>query len=235
MASSDWTELTDSLAASSIDRGVTNGIARPPGGGNFLYGFNSLVVATGAAGLFVNGVNFAPTTKGASVRGAIQRGVSGGPLGFAPLLFAGLQGSSVNDEGYLLGIADGDPPHLVLKKGVLSAGLPDLAPDAPNNGVLLRSDDTFVLGDWLHVRLDMISNANGDVILQCFENDLDANPLGGAPVWTPIAGMTEFVDDALQVNTGSAPFTTGRHGFAFYSEDVTRRGFFDGIQVFRQL
>jgi hypothetical protein len=237
MSSADWTILNDSLSAGSVDRGVTTGIARPPstGANNFLYGFNSLVLATGAVGLFANGVNFAPTAKGVSVRGAVKRGLSGGPLGYAPFLFAGIQGTSVNDLAYMLGFADGDPSHLVLKKGTLATGLPDLAPDAPNNGVLLRSDDTFLVDTWKHIRLDMVVNTNGDVLLQCFENDLDTNPLNDPPVWTAIPGMSEFVDDALQINTGSAPFTTGRHGFGFYTEDVTRRGFFDQIEVLRQL
>ncbi len=237
MASGDWTELTDGLDSASIDRGVTNGIARPPSTGtnNFLFGFNSLVVATGAVGFFVNAVNFAPTAKGASITGAIKRGLSGGPTGFAPMLFVGLQGASVNDSGYLLGFGDDDPSRLVLKKGVLATGLPNLVPDAPENGILLRSTDTFAQDVWKHIKLDMIANTNGDVLLQCFENDLAANPLNDPPVWTAIPGMTQFIDDTLQINTGSAPFTSGRGGYAFHIEDVTRRGFFDHIQLFRQL
>lgn len=235
MAESDWSLLTDGLDIVTVERGVTTGIARPPGGGNFVFGFNSLVVATGAVGLFTNQVNFAPMAKGARVHGAIKRLPSGGPLGFAPFLFAGLQGTSVNDSGYLLGLADGDPYRIVLKKGVLSAGLPNLAPDPPNNGILLRSNNTFSLDTWHHLRLDMIVNTNGDVLLQCFENDLGANPLSGPPVWTPVPGMEEFIDDALQINSGSAPFTSGRGGFGFWCNDVTRRAAFDHVEVFRQL
>ncbi len=235
MAEADWTELTDGLVIATVDRGVTTGIARPPGGGSFVHGFNSLIVATGAVGLFANQTNFAPMAKGASVRGAIKRLVSGGPTGFSPFMFAGHQGTSVNDSGYLLGLADSDPYHLVLKKGVLGTGVPDLVPDAPNNGILLRSTSTFSLDTWHHLRLDMIVNDNGDVLLQVFENDLSANPLGGAPVWVAVPGMVEFVDDTLQINSGSAPFTSGRGGFAFHTVDVTRRGAFDHMEIFRQL
>jgi hypothetical protein len=234
MASADWTTLNDGLTAGSVDRGVSSGITPPNGGGSFIYGFNSLVATTGAVGLFANQVNFAPMAKGMSIRGALQRGASGGSTNWSSFMFAGLQGTSVNDTGYLLGLADGDPSHIVLAKATVAAGVVDLVPDAPNNGVLLRSTGTVAVGDWVHLRLDMIVNDNGDVILQCFENDLGANAVT-APVWTAIAGATEFIDDALQVNSGSAPLTSGRGGFGFRCSDVTRRAFVDHMQVARQL
>lgn len=238
---SDWTVLTDSLSVASLDRGATAGIERPNGGGNFVYGFNSLEVISGAAGLFTNGVGFAPMASGGTVRGAIQRGPSGGVSGFAPMLFIGLQGPSVNDLGYILGLSDGDPHRIALVKGRIVDGVPDLAPDPDGNTVLMRSTESYAPGTWLHLRLDMIVQGTGDVLLQCYANDLDANPVT-APLWAVIPGMegplypaiTGFVDDALAVNTGSAPYTSGRGGFAFACEDVTRRGFFDHLQVGRQ-
>jgi hypothetical protein len=233
MSEMDWTFLNDGLDAATVDRGVTTGIARPPGGGSFVFGFNSLSTAQGAVALFTNQLNFAPMAKGGSVRGAIQRGVSGGPLGFAPFFFVGLQGPSVNDLGYLLGLGDGDPHHVVLRKGALSGGLPDIPPGT--QGVLRRSTGTFMPGTWVHLRLDMIVNLNGDVLLQVFQNDLVANPLGGAPSWQPVPGMSEFIDDALGINSGSQPFTSGRAGFGFFTKDVTRRGFLDHVEVYRQL
>jgi hypothetical protein len=234
MASTDWTVMTDSLLVSVVDRGVTTGITPPNGGGNFIYGFNSLTVAVGAVGLFTNQVNFAPMASGMSIRGAIQRGVSGGVSNFAPFILAAIQGTSVNDNAYIFGLGDDDPHHIVLKKGTISTGLPDLAPDAPNNGIMLRSTASYSPGTWLHLRLDMIVNLNGDVLLQCFENDLTSNAVT-APVWTAIGGMESFTDDALQVATGSAPYTSGRGGFGIYVADVTRRGYFDHIEVARQL
>ena len=42
MAEADWTYLNDGLDIATVDRGVTAGIARPPGGGNFLFALNSL-------------------------------------------------------------------------------------------------------------------------------------------------------------------------------------------------
>lgn len=233
MAETDWTFLNDGLDAATVDRGVTTGIARPPGGGSFVFGFNSLSTAQGAVALFTNQLNFAPMAKGASARGAIQRGVSGGPLGFAPFLFAGLQGPSVNDLGYLLGLGDGDPHHVVLRKSALSGGLPDIPPGT--QGVLRRSTGTFLPGTWVHLRLDMVVNLNGDVLLQVFQNDLVANPLGGAPSWQPVPGMSEFIDDALGINSGTQPFTSGRAVLGFFTKDVTRRGFLDHVEVYRQL
>ncbi len=109
MASSDWTYLDDGLDVNMVDRGVTAGVGAPPGGSNFVFGFNSLAVVQGAVGLFVNQNNFAPAPKGGSVRGAVQRASGGGPTGFSPFLFLCLRGPSVNDRGYLLGLSDEDP------------------------------------------------------------------------------------------------------------------------------
>ena len=52
MAEADWTYLNDGLDIATVDRGVTAGIARPPGGGSFLYAFNSLAAVDGAVALF---------------------------------------------------------------------------------------------------------------------------------------------------------------------------------------
>lgn len=231
MASTDWTYLNDGLDIATVDRGVTAGIARPPGGGDFLFAFNSLAAADGAVALFANQVNFAPMAKGGSIRGCIQRGPGGGPLGFAPFLFACAQGPSVNDSAYLLGLSDEDPHRIVLRKGAIVSGLPDA--DGP--GVLLASTGTFAQGTWLHLRLDVIVNANGDVVLKVWQNDLNAHPLDETPSWQAVPGMAQFIDDHLGINSGTQPLTSGRAGFGIQVADVTRRGFFDHIEVLRQL
>src|SRR5690606_18185410 len=151
MAEADWTYLNNGLDIATVDRGVTAGIARPPGGGNFLFGFNSLAAVQGAVGLFCNLLDFAPMAKGASIRGCIQRGPSGGPTGFAPFLFLACQGNSVNDTAYLLGLSDDDPHRIVLRKGTVAVGIPDS--EGPN--VLLASGESFSQGTWLHLRLDV--------------------------------------------------------------------------------
>ena len=81
MAEADWTYLNDGLDIATVDRGVTAGIARPPGGGSFLYAFNSLSAVEGAVGLFANLASFAPMAKGGSIRGVVHRGPAGGPTG----------------------------------------------------------------------------------------------------------------------------------------------------------
>lgn len=234
MGEADWTLLTDGLDTATVRRGVTYGVARPNGGGNFVFGFNSVTVAEGAVAYFTNQAGFIPTTLGGSVMGAIQRGEGGGATNFAPFFLVGIQGTSVNDFAYLFGLGDDDPHHIILQKGVIASGLDDLEPDPDSNGVLLRSTSSYEEGTWHHVRLDWIVNDNGDVLLQCFENDLDTNPVT-APVWTAIPGMTEFIDDTLQVATGSAPYTSGRIGFGFYTKDISRRGYFDHIACYEQL
>ncbi len=237
MGQADWTECSDGLGIGSIDRGVTTGIARPNGGGNFVFAFNSLVTTQGAVALRTNQTNFNPTpaNKGGSVRGAVQRGPSGGNVDFAPFLFIGLQGASVNDNAYILGLMDASPHYIALRKGALVTGIPEAAvSQPPTSGILRRSTATYQPATWHHLRLDMVVNLNGDVILKCFMNDLAANSVA-APSWVAIPGMTDFTDDALQINSGSAPYTSGRMGFGFYSKDVSRRGFFDHIECIRQL
>lgn len=245
MAESDWTVMSDSLGIASVRNGVTSGIVPPNGGGSFVHGFNSLVLASGARALFTNQVSFAPMASGGQITGVVQRGPSGGPTGFTPMLFLCAAGSSVNDLAYLLGLSDGEPSKIVLKKGVIASGIVDAVPDPANNGILMRSTRDVLIGEWVHLRMDVIVNLNGDVLIQVFENDLAANPLGGAPVWQQIAGMEGplaaaatpidgFIDDVLQVNTGSAPLTSGRAGFGMQVNDVTRRGYFDHITVARQ-
>jgi len=211
MAEADWTYLNNGLDIATVDRGVTAGIARPPGGGNFLFAFNSLAAVQGAVALFANLVDFAPMAKGASIRGCLQRGPGGGPTGFSPFLFLCCQGNSVNDTAYLLGLSDDDPHRIVLRKGMVAVGIPD----SEGPGALLASGESFAQGTWLHLRLDAIVNDNADVVLKVFKNDLDAQPLGTPPNWQPVAGMTQFIDDHVAINSGSQPLTSGRGGFGF--------------------
>jgi hypothetical protein len=232
MASADWAFMTGGLDGASVRRGVTNGIARPNGGGNFVYGFNSVVNTAGAVALYTAQTNFAPMSKGGQVTAAVQRGPSGGPLNFAPFVYLCAQTNDVSAAAYLLGLDDDDPHKIVLRKGKISDGLPALP--AGNSGVLLVGTETFVAGTWKHLRLDAVVNTNGDVILKAFESDLGANAVT-SPVWTPVPGVEEFIDDALGVNSGSVPFLSGYGGFAFVTKDITRRSYFDQLTVERQL
>ena len=95
MATGDWTYLTNGLPIGSVDRGVTSGITPPNGGGSFVFGFNSLAVVSGAVGLFTNQVNFAPMSKGGSVRGRTSRttGTSSGSKTPSPTILPCAKGS----------------------------------------------------------------------------------------------------------------------------------------------
>jgi len=239
MAEADWSVLggAGALDTANLARGVSNGFTPPNGGGNFVFGFNSKTTAIGAAGLYIDQADFTPiqtpaSAGGATIRAAIKRGVSGGETDFAPFLFIGAGGTNVDDQAYLLGLQDDDPHRIVLRKGSIITGVP--AGVVGVNGILMCSTASYSNDTWLHVRIDMIVNGTGDVILQCFENDLTANAVT-APAWTAIDGMTEFVDDSLGVNSGSAPFTSGYAGFAFYTAGQSRRGFFDHVEIARQL
>lgn len=234
MASTDWTDLTDSLSTSDVRRGVTGGGGLANGGGTFCYVMRTLTLVTGAVAKFTNQANFAPTppNKGMSVRGAIVRGVSGGAPGFQPFLFAGCQNNTIIHPAYLLGLADGEESRIVLVKGRVLDGIPDVAPGT--NGVLRRSADAVPLNEWVHLRLDMRVNANGDTVLSVFRSDLDDNPVT-APVWAPVPGLEQIIDDVSGANTGSLPFTSGRMGFGARFSDVNRRVYFDHLECFREL
>lgn len=237
MGSADWPYLTGGLDIATVDRGVTAGIPRPPGGGNYLFAFNSLAAATGAVALFASPQSnppqpgFAPMAKGGSFRGCVQRGPGGGPTGFSPFFYLCAQGTSVNDSAYLLGLSDEDPHRIVLRKGAVVMGVPS----SEGAGVLLASSATFVQGTWLRLRLDVIVNPNGDVVLAVFQSDLATHPLGVPPDWIPVDGTAPFIDDQLGINSGSQPLTSGRAGFGLAVKDTTRRAFFDHLELRRQL
>lgn len=232
MSQSDWSDLTDSLAGGVLARGVTAGETPPVGGGTHVFGMRTLSVVTGAYGKFATEVDFAPTAafKDHSIRGAVKKGVSAGATGFSAFLFAVLQGSDVVSQAYMLGLSEGDPGYISLVKGRITDGIPEAAPGAL--GVLRRSTQTVPIGDWAHLRLDAIINTNGDVVLNCFRSD-NANSVA-APVWLPIPGITQFIDDAIGANSGSLPFTAGRMGFGGRFADVGRRVYFDRLECIRE-
>lgn len=231
MAIGDWVIVGGSLNGSQIRRGVTGGATSPNGGGSFVYAFNSIVNTAGAVGVRSALSGFTPEVKGGSVRAAVRRGAGAGPLNFAPMLFVALQADDVASSAYILGLEDDDPHHVVLRKGSIVTGVPAVA--IGTNGVLARSADTFMNDTWLHLRLDVILNSNGDVVLRAYRNDLGAHDVA-SPVWTPIDGVDPFVDDALGINSGSVPLAGGYTGFAFQAKDVGRRGYFDEIELLRQ-
>jgi len=228
--------MSNSLDAASVARGVTAGIDRPNGGGTHLYGFRAIANGvTGIVALRANVANFNPIpgNNGGQITGSLLR-LSGDPAAMSSFLFFQAQSDDVQvAEGYLLGLSAGDPGAIVLRKGTLVGGLPDA--NVGEQGILRKSTESIDLGDWVHLRLDVIVNPSGDVILRCFRNDLDANPVT-APVWTAIAGMADFTDDVLGVNSGSPGLDSGgRAGFAFRSSTSGVIGGVDHVTLARTI
>jgi hypothetical protein len=234
MAQTDWTELTGALDIASIGRGVIAGQTPPNGGSLFVYGFNALDASPGASGRHLAiGGGFNPTAHGASVRAALRRGPGGGGnTGFSVFVFLGLQGANVASAGYLLGLCDADPARIVLVKGAIQAGIPNIAPGS--SGVLARSTAVVETGSWVHVRLDAIEQPNGDVRLVVYRSDVAAHPVT-APSWAAVPGLDPYTDDALGLASGSAPYTSGRIGFAFRKSSTDRRAFVDHVEALVQL
>ena len=252
MASTDFTEIANSESFGNINRGVSSALTPPPGGGAFVYGFNSASPVVGSVAYYSNQPNFVPVAKGGSISACLRRGAGTAKTGFSPFIFIGLQDapspSVLTSSAYILGLSDGDPYYITLVKGVIGVGVPDVvAPNPTVNGVLSRSTLPYThtsqdrvagpatAGLWHHLRLDMIVNT-GDVLLKVFENDLTANPIGTTPVWTTPPGFAAggFIDDALTIATGTLPFTSGFMGYGFESDASNRLSYIDQWAAARQ-
>lgn len=244
MGASDWNEMDNSVADAVVKRGVTNGEARPPGGGDFVYGMRSIQSQTGAVALYCIITDFGPMAKGASISGCIKKSIGAGGDQVTPCLFLGAGDHDVEADCYMLGFEDDHPSRIVLAKGPLSGGIPQ----ATETNSLRRSL-TSVEYDWVHLRLDMIVNqteGGPETILRCYTNDLNTNPLGDPPEWEKIAfaggapeycpeGDDYFLDDALGANSGTLPLVSGYGGFGAWFADISRRCYFDYLRIARQL
>ena len=260
MAQTDWDELTNSVATTVIRRGVTSGVARPPGGA-FCYGFNSLNASGGLAGLYCGLADFNPIVTGAgptpesqgggSIRGCIMRGTGSAKTGFSPFLYIGANvgGTASKDiaaaKAYILGLEDASPSRIVLYKGPLANGAGAVASPGTDTQVLRKSVATYNWNVWHQLRLDMVVNLGGsssDVILRAYRSDLNAHNCDN-PAWepivfddalTPLMGVGCYIDDALGINTGSEPYAEGYVGFAFKATAILRSAFFDYLAISRQ-
>jgi hypothetical protein len=250
MASSDWSQVTGGLSAGSLIQGVAAGLVPPPGGGSFVYGMRAIDAAVGGAALYANASGYGPigvvggVQMGGSVRGTLKRRTAG-TTGFSPFLFLCLQGLSFSAMAYMLGLSDEIPSRIVLVKGPFSPVgnvtiPPPVITSPPTKGVLACSTATYAPGNWLQLRLDAIANGNGDVVLNCYFNDLT---LGGAsvasPTWIPIPGISQYIDDALGINTGTTPLAglSGANGYAGFGMTKTvpnTTALFDELEVLAQ-
>lgn len=244
MAQSNWTECSGVLSSGDLARGTTAGTTKPNGGGTYVWGANSLTVTTGTYARFTNQTNFAPIAKGADVSTALCRAPSGGLTGFSCWIFTELVGTAVTDNAYMLGLSDDDPSRIVLRKGAMSLGLPAGSPGS--SGILARSTEGVDIGVWSQIRLETVVQPNSDVWINVYKSDLGAH-VANSPSWVPIPGMAwsnpppgahaalAFIDDALAINTGSVPLTSGRAGWGVRTSDVSRRCLFKRVQIGRDL
>ena len=221
--------------AGSIKRGVTAGFTAPNGGGNYTFGFHSVVETAEAVGFYYSATNFSPlrddanNATGCSVRAALKRGPASNPLGFSVALFACLQAASETAYGYLLGLSNNDPHRVILAKTTPVAGINPLATAT----ILATSSGTFLIDTWHHLKLDVIVNPNGDTVLKCFSSDLGAYAVNG-PSWQPITGMSDVIDDALGITSSSNPLAGGYAGYCFEASAAGAYGFIDHFEVDRQ-
>jgi hypothetical protein len=214
MASTDFTACTGNLATNVV-QGVTDSPPSgvPNGGGIFSYGFGRTAAGSdGVVAHFYDAAGWIPTAKAGENKVAmIKEGKgtdSGNNLIYCPFLFVNLQGTNVTDNAYFLGLTEEEPARIMLAKGPLTDGL-----DPTGSNMLRLSSASFLKGTWVHLRLDVIEQPSGDVLLKVFQNaDLATNPVT-SPVWTAVAGMADFTDDALAYNTGTVPLLTGRMGW----------------------
>jgi hypothetical protein len=166
---------------------------------------------------------------GGRVSGAMRKGSGSGSLDYCPMLFLCLQGNAVSNVGYLLGFtSDENPAHLVLMKGAPQDGI-----ITTSDYILRQSTGTYSAGDWYHFQLDAIVEPSGDVLLKIYEA-----PIGDvtSPAWAAIPGMADYPDDVLGHNSGLAPYTSGRAGWAGYFGGVSgRSAFWDHVVIGEQV
>ena len=236
MSEADWTAYTaatnNGLDSGQVSKGVSNGFTPPNGGGSFVQGFHALTTATGVAGYYYSGLSaFNPiaTNKGGSIRAALRRYAAG--TKYAPLigLIAGTDLAAA--KAYIIGLSDTDPYQYVLRKGLVAGGL-----DPSGDDVLRTSDETFSANTlWHHLRLDVIVNPQGDVVLNVYANDLSVNAVT-APSWSSISGMDSFTDDGNGILTGTLPLTSGFRAFMghFNDGEAGKVSLIDHVEVYRQ-
>lgn len=250
MAQDDWAEATGSVSTSALARSVSAYSTPPAGGGSYTFGMHVLdSTVAGAAALYVDLPGFTPTGSGpgvadgsCSLTGCLQRQSGAGYTGHTPFLFVCGQGSPVAAASYAyrLCLSDEDPYRIVLDKALLTA---QGKSSNPTTQTLATSSASYALGDalWHHLRLDAAVQANGEVLLQAYFNDLAVRPIGhvSGPDWQPIPGIPSagVVDDALLIRTGTAPLLGGYLGFgmSFTTNALNRRAAFDALEPYRVL
>lgn len=238
MAEADWSDLVGSaLGTADVARGVSSAFTKAHAdAGTYIYGFRSSSSTAGFAGKYCAVANFSPvagTRKGGSIRACIKRYASGDD--YAPM-FGFMKGTDpATSNGYFIGLSAASSYQIVLKKGVPAGGLV-----VSDSGVLRYSTQAFTdVGNaaavWFHLRLDVLVNPHGEVVLNVYENDVQANGLGGSVSWAAITGMSQYIDDPAGILSGSTPHLDGFYPFfGIYTEAAGSVALFDHFEIFRQ-
>lgn len=242
MSQSNFTYLSGALGSPDVRDTTSHGFTPPPGGSSAVRVFNSTVATLGVAGEYCNvaGVNPTNANQGLKVQVAFKKHNTASADKYAPMIFIMLQGNAVSSLGYILGLTDSATPKLCLRKGQLSGGLPGAAA-VGEQGVLMLSEATYALDEWIHVQFQAVVNIGSDTVLQVKTNDLGAHDIL-SPVWTYPAGLKDealsfdatFVDDLAGVNSGSPGYTTGRAGIGMWTNESSRVALFDGLEITAQ-
>lgn len=225
MGSSDWADLSNALTGGDVIQGVTMMLMGQSGiDGDFVYGLRSAAACTGFAGKVCNVTGFHPITTAKRMgvaRARIRKHTS--IAGYSAFVFFTNSLDAATAEAYMLGVSDGTAPNIMLRRGTLAGGL------ANDSSYLRKSTAPVQNAAWLDLKLEAVYNPQNDVVLNVLQNT------GTIAVeqWTAVAGMAQYIDDALGYSYGSPP-PTGQFyvGFGMTVSNVEGAvALFDYIQI----
>jgi hypothetical protein len=157
-------------------------------------GFHSLMPVEGFSGLVNNESGFNPIAGnlGGVVSSFIRKYSQ--ILGYSPRIFFGNSKAVGSCMGYFLALSQEWPYRILLCKGLATG------PAKTGDTTVLRTSDAlFLTSEWLHLQLSICVNPQGDVVLRT-RRDLTLSP--AMPMWDPINGMDDYIDDVLGGNQG---------------------------------
>ncbi len=231
MASTDWTPFVNQASSAELVVGATMAPSLSPPDGSFSFGGRALVSGEKFSGMLYNGFYPLASGKGGSIRAYLRKHTPiTGTAAYAPMIFFADDYDMVQDpSGYILGLSEGAPYYIMLAKGKLSNGLKTTAA-----GKLQLGTTPYDSAQWIGLRLDLIHNPQGDLVLDVYYDSAGAP---AAPVWARPAGISAaFVDDRLGVLSGSLPNVSQKYmGFGVYTNALGAVAAIDYVRAFQQL
>jgi hypothetical protein len=216
----DWLSLADAPGSSQLRR--LDSLAWPSPSSTQSYVFHAATGdGVGAAGVYRDG-DYNPYASGGGCDFVTRRlSSAAGETGFSVFGFVNLTGTSITDVGYLFGIMAGSTPRFALRRGNVSGGIPES--DVIQNAepfILAVGSEPLDPDAWHHLQLWARVRDNGDVMLQV-RRSLEVDTT--SPIWEPVPGIPDLIDPNVATLTGLPPLIGGRLGFAFASDEVSRR------------